>query len=455
MSEPSDSRVRDRREFLKMTGSAVGGAVLLSFGCSETSVGVTDLALPSDYNFYKVFDASQNLFEPLRQLTPGIMINDQGKIVFYGDNGGDNYGIYELTMDFSDLAPKIAGSRTIVRTGVEIPGGQVVRRIHRADLNDSGDVALLLDFYADGSGPATAEALGTVFVNADNEMNRIVGFGESMPDGSIYGGAFGDVAIDNQRNLLLVSHYVRENDDFGNGVFCLPAFQVSGTQPLLLSGTALQGQGNSIVRGFGLIDVNERGNYVAQTQITLPVASGSPAASSGSAGSLLQGTAGLRQLSTHPRLLSAPEQFRLETQSPGEVILGPRAGAGGAAAWVAHGPDGDKQAIFFRDESRPVTEVARATSDGPIYSFSAPVLSNNGALFYLQFNPGVDGPIELKTVSSDAPTTILKLGDQIGGQETTGLMFGYHSRQADKAGRIVVYAEFGEGNPAIVVGIPA
>ncbi len=187
MSEPSGPRVRDRREFLKTTGAAVGGAVMLPFGCSEASVGVADVALPSDYKFYKVFDASQNLFKPLRQLTPGIMINDQGKIVFYGDNGGDNYGIYELTMDFSDPAPKIAGSRTIVRTGDKIPGGLAVRRIHRADLNDSGDIALLLDFYADGSGPATAESLGTVFVNADNEMIRIVGFGELMPDGSRWG----------------------------------------------------------------------------------------------------------------------------------------------------------------------------------------------------------------------------------------------------------------------------
>lgn len=455
MSQTSDPRARDRREFLRMTGTAIGGAVLLPFGCSESSVGVTDDTLPGAYNFYKVFDTSQNLFESRPRATPGIMINDQGKILFYGDNGDDNYGLYELTMDFGSPTPEIVGSRSVVRTGVDRPGGQVVKRIHRADLNDHGDVALLLDFYADGSGPAAPESLGTVFVNANNEMNRVVGFGESMPDGSIFGGAFGDVAIDNQRNLLLVSHYVRENNDFGNGVFCLPEARISGTQPLLVSGTALQGQGNSIVRGFGLIDVNEDDNYVAQTQITLPVATGSPAASPGSAGSLLQGTAGLRQLSTQPRLLSAPERFQLETQSRGEIILGPRAGTNGAAAWVAHGPDGNEQAVFFRDESRPVTEVARATSDGPIYSFSAPVLSNNGALFYLQFNARGDSPIELKMVSSDAPNTILSLNDPIGGQVPTGLMFGYHSRQADKAGRIVIYAEFGDGDPAIVVGIPA
>ena len=41
MLDPTDFKPRDRREFLKMTGAAIGGAVLLPYGCSESSVGIS------------------------------------------------------------------------------------------------------------------------------------------------------------------------------------------------------------------------------------------------------------------------------------------------------------------------------------------------------------------------------------------------------------------------------
>lgn len=455
MSKSTDSEIRSRRDFLKVTGAAVGGAILLPYGCSESSVGVTSLPLSGDYEFFRILDGSQSLFDPLRQITPGILLNDQGKIVFYGDNGDDNYGLYELTMDFSGDAPSIEESRTVVATGSTVIGQQGVRRIHRADLNGNGDVALLLDFYETGSGAASPDSMSTVFVAADNEFNRVAGFGDTMPDGGQFGGAFGDLAIDDERSLLLVSHYASAENEFAQGVFSLADASRSQTQPLLRSGVALQGRSNAMVRGFGLIDVHDGANFVAQTQISLTLPTSSGAADPGSLGGLLQGTSGLKTLSLQPRLLSAPPVFGLEHRSPGEIIMGPRAGVDGAAAWIVHSDDGQQQRVFFRNDSQPETEISQTGADGPIFSFSAPVLSENGALFYLQFNNDETNPIELKMVSSGTPTTILKLGDKIDGQAITGLMHGYHSRQADKEGRIVVYAEFGDGEPAILVGIPS
>ena len=454
MSKPTDTEIRNRRDFLRVAGATVGGAILLPYGCSESAVGITNLALSGDYQFFRILDGSQSLFDPLRQITPGILLNDQGKIVFYGDNGNDNYGLYELTMDFSGDTPSIADSRTVVATGSTVIGGEGVRRIHRADLNGNGDLALLLDFYATGSGPASPQSMSTVFVAANNEFSRVAGFGDTMPDGGQFGGAFGDLAIDDARNLLLVSHFANAENEFAQGVFSLADASRSQTQPLLRSGAALQGRSNSMIRGFGLIDVHDSANFVAQTQIslTLPTSGG---ADPGSLGALLQETSGLKTLSVQPRVLSAPPVFGLEHRSPGEVIMGPRAGVDGAAAWIIHSDDGQQQGLFFRNDSQPETEIARTDADGPVYSFSAPVLSENGAMFYLQFNNDETNPIELKMVSSGAPTTILKLGDKIDGQAITALMHGYHSRQADKNGRIVVYAEFGEGEPAILVGIPS
>ncbi len=454
MSNPTDSGIRNRRDFLKVAGAAAGGVILLPYGCSESSVGITSEPLPGDYQFFKILDGAQSLFDPLRQITPGILLNDQGKIVFYGDNGNDSYGLYELTMDFSADRPSIADSRTVVATGKTEIGGQVVRRIHRTDLNGNGDLALLLDFYSTGSGPASPESMSTVFVATSNEFGRVVGFGDAMPDGGQFGGAFGDLAIDDERNLLLVSHFTNAENEIAQGVISLADASRSQALPLMRSGTALLGRSNSMVSGFGLIDMYDSANFVAQTQIALTLPAGG-GADQGSLGALLQDTSGLRTQSVQPRVLSAPTVFDLESRVAGEVIMGPRAGVDGAAAWIAHSTDGQRQELFFRNNSQPATEIARTDTDGPIYSFSAPVLSENGAMFYLQFNNDETNPIELRMVASGAPTTIHKLGDEIDGQAITGLMHGYHSRQADKNGRIVVYAEFGEGEPAILVGIPS
>jgi hypothetical protein len=37
------------------------------------------------------------------------------------------------------------------------------------------------------------------------EWSKIIGFADPVPDGSFYGGDFGDVALDNDQNLLLVA----------------------------------------------------------------------------------------------------------------------------------------------------------------------------------------------------------------------------------------------------------
>lgn len=454
MTERSDGSQTGRREFLQMAGAAVGGAILLPYGCSESEVGVVAEALPTDYQFFKVLDLSQGLFDDLKDLTPGIMINDQDRILFYGDNGGDDYGLYELTIDFRRRRPTVAESRVIVATGSTALGDRTVQRIHRADTNSAGNVALLVDFYADGSGPAEPAALGTVFVEQSGDFERIVGFGDPAPGGGVFGAAFGDIAMHDDDDLLVVAHYADEVRDPRHGVFALPGAARAESRLLLNSGLALEGRAGPVARAFGLIDLHDQQNFVVQTQVTLqPPTLGVSGAPSESIGSLVQGQ-GLMQTLTAPRVLSAPPGMGLTATSQGSVVMGPRAGNDGAAAWIVHGDNDDSQQLFFRSDSRPVIEIATAGGASPIYSFSAPVLSDNGMLFYLQFNRESEPAVELKAVGAGAPTTILALGQPIDGQPITGLMHGYHSQQADSQGRVVVYAEFGEGNPAILVGIP-
>jgi hypothetical protein len=439
-----------------MAGAAVGGAILLPYGCSQSDVGVTDAGSSTDYKFFKIFDLSMGLVEGLNSITPGIMINDANRILFYGGRGNDQYALYELVMDYGACAPHIETSRVVVATGQGISTRQIVQRIHRADTNPGGDLALLLDFNKTGATPSAAD-LETVFVESDNEFQKVVGFGDPTPDDGLFGGAFGDLALNADLDLLLVSHHTTEQNDFGHGVFAFEQSSLSAAQLVLNSGVALQGSANAFVRGFGLLDIHGDDNYVAQTQIAPPAppatarGAGQP---TGSVGGLLQVSSGLGRMATQPRVLSAPQIFGLSTEVPSEIILGPRVGSDGAAAWVGHSQNGEQQALYFRSNSRPTTEIVRSTDDGPIFSLSPPVLSSNGTLSYLQINNEPTNLYEVKVVASGAPTTVLSLNSTIDGEKPTALMYGYHSRQADSAGRIVVYAEFGEGNPAILLGIP-
>ncbi len=437
-----------------MAGAAVGGAILLPYGCSQSEVGVSASPLSTDYTFYKIFDLSSGLFDDLKSITPGVMINDANQILFYGDRGDDQYALYELAIDYASAGPRIESSRVAVATGQSVGGDRPVQRILRADTNPKGDLALLLDFFDGSDRPPAADELETVFVQSDSRFERIVGFGDAAPGDGRFGGAFGDLAINNDTDLMLVSYHTTAEDEIRHGVFSMEQASLSSARLMLDSGGALQGSANAIVRGYGLIDMYGDDNAVAQTQIAPPLSAttGQPP---GSTGGLLQVSTGVGRLAIQPRVLSAPQVFGLSTSAPAEIILGARASNEGRAAWVGHSADGEEMSLYFRSDTQAATEVARTTADGPIFSLSPPVLSANGLLTYLQINNDEDNPFEVKAVGSGAPVTILSLQSEIDGEKPTTLMHGYHSRQADSEGRIVVYAEFGEGIPAILLGIPS
>ena len=438
-----------------MAGASVGGAILLPYGCSQSEVGVDAFVAPSDYRFFKVFDTSMGLFEGLSDITPGIMINDAGRILFYGDRGADRYALYELVMDYSNERPRIETQRVVVETGRSLGAGSAVQRIHRADTNPQGDLALLVDFYKTGSEPPDGADLETVFVESNDEVQKVVGFGDAAPDGGRFGGAFGDLALNADRDVLLVAHHTTEQDDFGHGVFSFGEASRSASELVLRSGMALQGRASANVTGYGLLDMVGDNNYVAQTQIAPPLqAAAGGGEATGSIGGLLQVTAGVGRMASQPRVLSAPQLFGLSTEVAAEIVLGPRAGVDGAASWVGHTHNGEHQALFYSSNSQPTTEIIRTTDDGPVYSFSPPVLSSLGLLSFLQINNDTDNLYEVKIVGAGPPRTVLSLQSDVDGEKPTALMHGYHSRQADSQGRLVVYAEFGEGNSAILVGIP-
>ena len=465
MPNDADPKALGRREFLKLMGGAIGGAVLLPYGCSDRGSGGNDTPLPNGYRFYRIIGSDQTAFPDLLQITPGLMINDRNRILFYGQNrASDAYGLYEIQLDLAAAEPKAVGFRTLAATGGRLTpsGRQQVGRILRADTNAAGQTAILLDTLADGPGAAKPDALASVYIDSgDGRLERIVGFNDRAPDGGRYGGAFGDLSLHDNADLLLVAQFSDQAGDNAQALFALPGAQPSRGQIQLRTGTALQGRASALVSSLGLVDLNDAGNYTIQTNVHTPQwRAGTGAAPEPAQAALLQGRV-MQGLGAAPtNILSAPMPTGLSSDIQGAVILGPRAGAEDAAAWVTHMPNPgpttatEEQVLYYKHGGR-VREVARAGGHSPIHALSAPVLSRSGLLFYLQVNTAAKPGLELKVLGDGEPQTILAQGDEVAGKTLSGIMYGFHAQQADIEGRIVVYAEFADGDTAILLGVPA
>lgn len=456
--QPEDFR-QDRRRALQLLGGTVGGLMLAPYGCSRSDdeALATRFEAPpiaNGYRFIQIVTPNTAGFDGLNGLTPGVMFSDNGAVVFYAPiRAEDAYALFKLELDFSKETPAIRNPGSVVRTGQELPGGQQVRRILIADINASGKTAFVADGFAKNNGENVVEQAPTLIVHdGPGRYERILGLSDRAPDGGSFGAAMGDVDITDEDNLFIVSAFATESRDVEQGVFHLPGASLSDARILAQSGQALRGT-DSVNQSFGLIDARDQGDYVLQSHIQ---DAGMLQAAPGTSQSILfQGNA-----SAPPgdgALLSGQQLFGagFEDAGTGEVLLGPRSGISKTAAWVEHYGEAtdtadQPQALFYRDGSQ--TRRIAETGDN-IVAFSAPVLSGNGQLFYMQINRQDNPGMELRVTNGAEIRTILARGQKIDGKTVTSMLYGYHSEQADNQGRVVVYAEL-DDEPVLLLGIP-
>ena len=153
--------------------------------------------------------------------------------------------------------------RTIVAghigTGASNAHGQYVTTIEPAEPSDTIDVANSPGVY-----------LYRPTGNGIGSWSRIIGFGDPVPDqSSLYGGDFGDVALDNDENLLLAAATTQSPGDNVSGFAgsqALIATSLSATtrgRVLLQTGDMLP-FGSAAVESVGLVDLAARNAFAAQ-----------------------------------------------------------------------------------------------------------------------------------------------------------------------------------------------
>ncbi len=453
-----------RRDFIRLLGGALGGVILAPLaGCGgggNTPSGqrLTDSPLPIGYQFFPIIDISQ------APITPGIMINDNAEILIYSvdqASAGDAIGsVLELTMDFSGHAPAIVNIRPIVSIGDTLDDLRRVDRIGIADTNSKGNFIVVVDTYSPALDGGTVENVSGVYLEQGKAgLKPLVGFRDSIPGIGRYGGSFGDISLNDNDDVVLISHFTL-NDEVQSqqGLIHLPNADPRQAEVILQTGDLIP-QSNGIIRAFGLTDMNAVGLCAVQVY--------GDAVGSGESvlqpSALLHGEVGTTSPMT---LLCASDLFdQADPEVVGESVLGPRVSAGDVTAYVHH-TSSDFHGLSGRTDtvSKIVTEVgATSPLSSTVQGLSAPVLGQDGLIYQLIYtDTGQTGPGVELIVSNGAENRTLLANKDITyqGLPLINILHGFHTKQVDAMGRIVFMAEFGDGiengpnTQALVVGIP-
>ena len=508
---------RSRREFLKQVGGALGGvAIAGGFGTNAGAQG----AIPSAYKFYRVLVANDGT-NPVQSLSAAVMIgafSNPGKnkqtdvIYFHGTTTqqfrtGNPSALFQANIDYSGARPTINSLEVVVALGDKlqnvagVPRDQlpiVVGTLGTGSANSLGNyaTAIAVEDFGQGTGGSVQVKSSPgvyLFEPLTHTWTKRARFGDPAPDGSKYGGIFGDVVLNDDNSVTLVAATTAppnlptlsasRGSRFSGLVGSHALIQVAppGSDDsfiVLKSGDLLPGT-HAILESFGIIDVVKTDYFVAQ------VAARRPETSSAAGNGVVRGR--LSEVRANRldavALLSASSHLLPETMirakriMVGENIIAPRVGADGRTALVTHNPasipgvgslDLQRLAVFEGNGRRSEVAVAGDLEDQyEVAAFSAPVVSSESQLTY-QAEALADGTTRLIVIDpvTKATATILQSGDKVEEWKITEIHHGYHSAQVDVEGRLAFAAEFLKDpaadptNPkniysSIVVGIPA
>ncbi|CAN5442729.1 hypothetical protein BH11ARM2_BH11ARM2_25660 [soil metagenome] len=466
-----------RRDFLKLAGGALGGVMLgASMGCGGGGndstrgggPGIGDplpgTALPNGYAFYRVLTPQTGqgaaLFPDLQALSGGVANNDPmsgvATLLFHGNRQTGQNALYNIQIQYNGTsAPTITDSAILVSEGDTQAGLQITKLIS-GGFNSGGSfgpsfssTVIAVETLGTAYG-STASNAGTpaVLVSAYGEgFTKIFGHYDLAPGGGNFGAHIGDVAIDNNNNLLVCSDFsqnAQQGVTLAQGIFYLP----SGVEPskgTLLTQTAATGSTNSnLPNRFGRVDLDDSGNYLAQAfaqdSTGMLNARGGPAMRSG----VLGGKVGYQ-----PELLAGGlGNQRARAATSGNVYMGPRI-RNNMTSIVTHTSDTTME-LALSGTTVAVTG-GQSPNGNTIISVNPASISSGGLAHYLITHAT---GMELIVSNGSQQKTILNYGDTVDGASIQGILHGLHSHQSDATGNIVFIGEFQDGSQSIVVGVP-
>jgi len=462
--------MQSRRGFLRLLGASLGGTVLSSCGSSKqvlkgattavggggggnpTPTGASGTKLPSGYNFSPVITTHAGgggrgrdmNDQGMDYFVPGSpSMNDQGQIFLYGGGTDGNTGVLQLTMDYGrGRAPQVVDSRILVKKG-QMLDGVIVNSIMPGDTNRNGGFAVEIQ----GEGKPTR-----VYVRQGptDPLEPILDLLSQVGDVNI-GGSIQNVDLADNGDILLVASYLREDSPYSNqGIVHLPGGSTQNGSVVAGSEEAPPGVGGQFDT-FGLVEMNESGNYVFQATITR----------------MERGRA-IQQVQTKPTGIAAvgrlgrpvSESYLLaasgglgasRAEVSGDPFYAPRVSPDSSVTKVVRYEDG-RTLLYYRDIL--IAQTGGMSPKGNVIRDALPGVVNAVAgLCYYQLS--CEGGEELCVTNGADFSTLLSTGEMMEGKRVAGFIFGFNRECTDSEGRMVVQAWFTDGSTAVVVGFPA
>lgn len=214
----------NRRDFLKTVGGVLGGVSLLGHGFVR---GQALGSMPNGYKFYRVLTASQGgrfgaVPNDLGSITGSVMMaspssaSGVGYVYVHGTtkSGTGSPGVFAVVIDFDSTPPIVlrVWDVAIEGRGLDVANKRItVGHIGTGACNALGEYVTTISPAERSETVAVDNSPGVYLFRPAGSAgsflvgSRLFGFADSVPDGSFYGGDFGDVALDDEQNLLLAA----------------------------------------------------------------------------------------------------------------------------------------------------------------------------------------------------------------------------------------------------------
>ncbi|MBV9181773.1 MAG: hypothetical protein JO356_10715, partial [Acidobacteria bacterium] len=384
--------------------------------------------------------------------------------------------LFRININYDQTPPEISFVFPELVEGLPIYDNVYVDHIGVGDSNALGEYVTTI-LPQNSQNPDTAPAV--YLLTPGSPRRRLIRFGDDAPDGSLYGGDFGDIALDDSENMLLVAATTQAPASFQqafSGSQALISTSISGgsqARIVLRTGDTLP-YTSAAIQSVGLVDLAANQAFAAQVTAHRPHA-GLNSGTALIAGDTQAATSGIRLVAASPPVLTANSASRLNV-SWGNTYLGARVDPQQNVAFVTHlspftasiGSNDLQQLGYSFGRNYLLGQTQPLATNEDVVSYNAPCIGNTGLIYFTQLlGDGTNQLVVSDGVNSDL---LLQSGEKVSGVSPSGdltiteIFFGQHATQVDAFGRLAFTAEFAINSnnlqdpnnfiTALVIGIP-
>jgi hypothetical protein len=490
-----------RRDFVKTISGVLGGISLLGHGIAG---GQALGSIPNGYKFYRILTDNEggtfsSYLNVLGDITGSVMMASPlsgtgvGYVYVHGTTNPKvdapaSPAVFMVVIDFTPTPPVIMRVIPIATEGRVLRGKNVtIGHIGTGASNAHGEYVTTISL-AERSGTIAADNSPGVYLfrpSSDivGDWSRIIGFADPVPDGSFYGGDFGDVALDDDGNLLLAaattqSVAAKVSGFAGSQALIATTLGATASGRVVLQTGDMLPSSSAVIESIGLIDLAANQTFAAQVTAKLLDPTVTRSGTALVVGNTQMAPPDQKLVAASPELMSLKAAM-LGNITSGQTFFGPRVDLRQNVAFVTHvdtfqksigSNDVEILSYYSKGLSHPLQRTQPTTnSDGDkVIALGAPCIDRTGLMYGTEILG--DGRTRLIVSDGDNSHVLLQTGDLVGGRapseklEVTEILFGQHSTQVDAFGRLAFTAEFLLNpseplNPknvitALVIGIP-